>query len=201
MLQFPSSPSLNQTYAGWTWDGAKWIRGGGGGVTVAPTAPASPSVGQLWFNTSNNHLMTYLGSGPGGGWQDAGGGAGMGVTNGSSAAIGEVGEVVTAITASGSGLALGSGAVGLVLCSAVLTAGDWDLDGTVSMLTGSNTQNFDWRPAGLAPTVPANMGNPGMYPLTPVAVSLATTTTIQIVLTQSGGSGQGRGAIRARRRR
>lgn len=42
MLDFPNSPTLNQTFTGagdtWQWDGVKWIAaGGGGGLSDAPS--------------------------------------------------------------------------------------------------------------------------------------------------------------------
>ena len=83
---------------------------------VGPTAPASPTIGELWFDTANNEMFIYDGAV----WQPAGGIAGAqgvpgnagsvgpqgpagppgpnvlppGVTDGSNAALGQIGEYV-----------------------------------------------------------------------------------------------------------
>lgn len=65
---FPSSPNVGDTVtdsttgATWRWDGTKWTALGGGGagvgLTISDTAPATPTVGELWFDPNN--LQTYL---------------------------------------------------------------------------------------------------------------------------------------------
>ena len=81
MVAFPASPTIGQTVTGpnnevWVWDGVKWVHGpgsgGGGGANVAvgPTAPSSPSTGDLWFNTTAGVLNVWTGSA----WAPSGGG-------------------------------------------------------------------------------------------------------------------------------
>lgn len=62
----------------------------------------------------------------------------IGVTDGSAAAAGTVGELLSATVASGSAQALTSD-VGLGLTSIALTAGDWDLWGSVEFLGNAAT--------------------------------------------------------------
>lgn len=77
-FDFPSSPTVDQIVTGpagqqMKWDGSKWIAmlGGGGGaatVTVGPTAPASPTNGALWFNTTNVQMYIWYSSGTSSQW-------------------------------------------------------------------------------------------------------------------------------------
>jgi hypothetical protein len=67
-LDFPTSPSPGQIFTGasntWTWNGTGWMPSGGAGaggasVTIAPTAPGSPSVGNLWWDSTGGQLYIY----------------------------------------------------------------------------------------------------------------------------------------------
>lgn len=66
-LNFPSSPSLDQTYTfsgrAWRWNGAAWdVVAGGAPFIASATAPSAPSVGDRWMSTRTGALLTYLGS-------------------------------------------------------------------------------------------------------------------------------------------
>lgn len=69
-LDFPSAPAVGDTYTGpsgqvWLWDGVKWSAapsgGPAGGVIVSDTAPASPAVGALWWDTVSLKLYMWTG--------------------------------------------------------------------------------------------------------------------------------------------
>lgn len=77
-MAFPASPTAGQLWTSpngtrykYTADGA-WqvdvasINVSGSTATPSPTAPVSPTVGALWFDTTNNILMIY--TGPTNGW-------------------------------------------------------------------------------------------------------------------------------------
>lgn len=67
-IDFPNSPSTNQTYTvgatTWTYDGEKWVvttsgRTGPSAVVVSDTAPSVPSSGTLWYNSTNGKTYAY----------------------------------------------------------------------------------------------------------------------------------------------
>ena len=71
MINFPDTPTVNQIFtspagAVYSWDGQKWkARAGGGGggggsagIVISDTAPSSPAVGNLWFDSVG--ALTYL---------------------------------------------------------------------------------------------------------------------------------------------
>ena len=66
-LSFPSSPTLNQTTTTggqtWTWNGNNWYvstsGGGGASVTVANSAPTSPTDGSLWLNSDSGVFSVF----------------------------------------------------------------------------------------------------------------------------------------------
>jgi hypothetical protein len=79
-IDFPSSPSLNQTYTAgnytWKWNGQGWEnisstfgptgptgaqgpQGSAGGFTFASVAPTSPNTGDRWVNTQDGVEYTY----------------------------------------------------------------------------------------------------------------------------------------------
>ncbi|MEX3961658.1 hypothetical protein AB4Y42_05480 [Paraburkholderia sp. EG286B] len=81
----------------------------------------------------------------------------VGVTNGSNANAGSVGEVITATLASGSAVSLTTSTAANVT-SISLTAGDWDVTGVVNFVNGSNnfTAISGWTSSASAtvPTLP-----------------------------------------------
>jgi hypothetical protein len=64
MIDFPASPTVGQVFTAggvsWTWDGAKWTLAGGGSgvvpVTISDTAPVSPAVGALWWDSVGGQM-------------------------------------------------------------------------------------------------------------------------------------------------
>ena len=65
-VQFPSSPTVNQTYAysdkTWVWSGSTWDLVDLSIITINTTAPVSPSIGALWLSTETGDLAVYDGS-------------------------------------------------------------------------------------------------------------------------------------------
>jgi hypothetical protein len=83
-INFPNSPTTGDTHTAagveWQYDGEKWVSqasGGGGGasVTVSDTAPASPSQGDLWWDSSDDAgvLFIWYDDADGGQWVEASG--------------------------------------------------------------------------------------------------------------------------------
>lgn len=68
-LQFPNYPISGDTYSGpngvtYVFDSVKWLRtggGAGGGVSIGPTPPPSPGVGDLWID-DNYYIYVFDGS-------------------------------------------------------------------------------------------------------------------------------------------
>jgi hypothetical protein len=63
MFRFNSSLSKFEGY-----NGSAWSPVGGGGATISDTAPASPSAGDLWWNSSNGQMYTYYNDGTSSQW-------------------------------------------------------------------------------------------------------------------------------------
>ena len=102
-IDFPSSPSNDQsyTYNNFVWvyntTANAWISqgvsgGAGGGFTSGTTAPASPSAGDEWFDTTTGILFKYINDGNSSQWiQPSAGPQGFqgtsGITTGKSIAM------------------------------------------------------------------------------------------------------------------
>jgi hypothetical protein len=138
-----------------------------------------------------------------------------GVTDGSNAPAGQVGEVVTAVQ--NTGQAVASGAPTTVI-SVTLTAGDWDVWGTVGFATattapqsvegGLNTAQV--MPSGLA----VNTSLASLFPggggpiagcnlaLAPCRITVTASTSVYLIAQQTSGAGvTASGQIIARRMR
>ena len=50
------------------YNGTAWSPVGGGGATISDTAPASPSAGDLWWNSANGQMYTYYNDGTSSQW-------------------------------------------------------------------------------------------------------------------------------------
>lgn len=147
----------------------------------------------------------------------------LGVTTNSSAPAGYIGELITATVASGSPVAL-STATGANVTSISLTAGDWDVSGTVNFaLTGVTGTLFQaaisltsatlsTQPGGsglgtdpliIVPLITTTLSATYSCSIPPVRISLAATTTVYLVAqeTFSVGASAAFGTIRARRER
>lgn len=87
-IDFPKFPTSGQTYSAysitWEYDGYGWKKLGGGGTTGAivnnftesGTAPASPTAGDRWFNTTDGKLYTAITDDSGIIWVELSGAAG-----------------------------------------------------------------------------------------------------------------------------
>jgi hypothetical protein len=144
----------------------------------------------------------------------------VGVTNGSNANAGVVGEYVSSTVASGSAVALTTN-VFANITSISLTAGDWDISGTVALVNATGTANFIYA-NGCISTTSATIGSLGQSwglsyttaqaiayytdftQATPTTrLSLSGTTTIYLTARGvfTGGTVNAYGIISARRRR
>ena len=129
-LDFPNSPTGGQTYTSggvvWSYDGQKWVNGStgvGAGVSSFNTRTGAVTLASGDVTTA----LTYTPFNS------------TGVTNGSSAAAGQVGEYLET-TAFAAPVSSGTGYTAATLA---LTAGDWDVGGnyqaTFTTATGINT--------------------------------------------------------------
>jgi hypothetical protein len=139
MLDFPANPQVGDVYQGWAWDGEKWsfVGGGSGGgskpVWIGDDPPDNPEPGDLWWCSSDGQMYVLYADVDTSQWVAASSGGGsapsgpaMGVTDGSDAAPGEVGEVIKGfdelmpLTTSG-------------LAHVTLPPGDWDVYSSFTM--------------------------------------------------------------------
>lgn len=110
---------------------APWYPGANGGVSFSATAPVNPVRGHLWWDGTTLHMFD------GAAWVTIGpsvGGTVMGVTDGSSAAPGFVGEVIKQTTTGSLVVTAGTGNP-TTFNALVVPPGDWNIQG---MLTLSN---------------------------------------------------------------
>jgi hypothetical protein len=154
MIDFPASPSVGDqfTFGGfvWEWDGIKWtiVPGASGPpVTISDTPPASPAVGDLWWDSVGGQTYLWMTDATSSQWvpatntQGAPGPAGPtgsagpagpagpnmmppGVTDGSDAAAGQVGEVIVNYADSVN--------FNTNMAPITLPAGDWEITGFLS---------------------------------------------------------------------
>jgi hypothetical protein len=143
---------------------------------------------------------------------------GTGTTTNNDASAGQVGEYVSSTVSSGSSIAL-SGSTASNITSISLTAGDWDVSGTVLHTGSGTTSTLNWAMGGVSSNS-ATLGTstPGTYSITPlnsgiwtqtessgqcgpVRFSISTTTTVYLIGRASftGGTVSVYGQIRARR--
>lgn len=66
-IDFPNSPTLNQEYTvngvTWKWNGTVWdVVSGGSGFRVSNTAPPSPALGDLWYESDSGEMFIYYDS-------------------------------------------------------------------------------------------------------------------------------------------
>ena len=147
MIDFPANPTVGQVFQGWKWDGVKWISapssGGSGGasITVSDTPPPNPTQGALWWESVNGQMYVFYTDANSSQWvpttNQMGGGYQLskGVTDGSDAAAGQFGEVISSIVL-GPGVTLTT-IVPATVTTISLTAGDWDVQGEVWVTAGT----------------------------------------------------------------
>lgn len=144
-----------------------------------------------------------------------------GTTTNDSAPTGGIGQFVTATVASGSAVSLSNGA-GTNVTSISVTAGDWDISGTVDIILAGATGTLSQGGISLTTaTLPSQAGGSGLgtdgltlIPLSvaafsntvsvtipPVRLLVAATTTVYLVAQQAFtvGTATAYGTIRARR--
>ena len=141
----PSSPGIGDLWFNTTlnvmnvWNGSAWVAADPSTVHVGPAAPDNPATGALWFDTTENVLLTWTGAA----WASEGPfmplSAGpfvpaTGVTDGSPAAAGFVGEVIRVDFANAAMTLDGNPRPTAVL---TVPPGDWDITGWINVQTSS----------------------------------------------------------------
>jgi hypothetical protein len=123
---------------------------GGTSTTIADTPPGSPTNGSLWWESDTGTLWIYYNDGNTTQWVAVGGGGGgsppLGVTDGSSAPVGYVGEEIIFRRDFSTRQALPNG-VQFNIGSIALTAGEWALSYSAAVhaeanMTGANAAQF-----------------------------------------------------------
>ena len=64
-LDFPTSPTVGQQYGGYVFDGVKWkvSTTSTAPASVQPTPPTNPTVGDMWFNSTDGTMYFYYNDG------------------------------------------------------------------------------------------------------------------------------------------
>lgn len=125
------APSDTNTYGR---KGGAWSIITGASVTVSDTAPSSPSAGALWWDSVGGQMYIFYTDPNTSQWvpvsNQLGGGylLKQGVTDGSNAPAGQIGEVISSVVPQASGVPLTTG-IDTQITSILLTAGDWDISG------------------------------------------------------------------------
>lgn len=123
-VSFSATPPANPIRGNFWWDGsmlhlfdgAAWVDigpGSGGGTVVGTSPPSNPAVGATWWNGTAFQVWD------GGSWKPS---YGIGVTDGSNAAAGQVGEFV-AFT---QGVSSTTTSTAQLIVMGSLNPGDWD---------------------------------------------------------------------------
>jgi hypothetical protein len=172
MIDFPASPTNGQKFnaAGltWVWDGAKWTVASGliGGVTIGDTPPASPVAGALWWDSVGGQLYVFYNDGNSSQWAPTTNQIGNGgVTDGSNAPAGVVGEVLSAIVTTPVSIPT---ATNVNVATLPLTAGDWDVQGEIwftlagATYTGASLAANISTTSAVAPVAPTVSGSRGV---------------------------------------
>ena len=202
------------------------ISAAGASITVSDTPPSSPSAGALWFNSSvgsgGGQLYVFYSDGNSSQWvpttNQMGGGylPLQGVTNGSDAPPGQIGEVISSVVAS-PGVTLTTG-VSAAVTSLSLTPGDWDVTGEVWIAVGAGGATAIYAGINSGPTVPGFQAigaarsnifatitgsQISVLPLRSCRVSLSAMTTyyLAVIATFPSGTTTAYGNIIARRAR
>lgn len=116
-------------------------------TSIGAGPPTNPQRGMLWYNNSTDQLMVYDGSN----WipvttEGTGGGTSLGVTDGSNAQAGQVGEFIT-----GSSQFSNPGYPNIMDTSVsplIIPAGDWDITATMFLdpMDGVDSMSFKLNP-------------------------------------------------------
>lgn len=189
---------------------APWYPGANGGVSFSATPPQNPIRGNLWWDGTVLHLFdgaAWVDIGP----QVAGSSGLMGVTDGSVAAPGFIGEVIKQTSSGTVTVVPPPGGAPTSFAALVVPAGDWNIQGTATFHDLTNGVYFDQMnfvlsmgsPAVtlasfvLAANFTATAGGAigGTYSCAVFSLSVSTSTTIncalQIISVPGGTSGSG----------
>jgi hypothetical protein len=168
-------------------------------VTIGDVAPSSPHNGDMWFDSVGSQTYIWFTDANSSQWVIANnfsGGAYLpkqGVTDGSDAPTGQIGEVISSLNATAVTLTSGTTAN---VASISLTPGDWDVQGEVWILfgAGGGTSAYAGIGAGSATLPSISLGSSrlqfalsfvanayAIMPLSPCRVSLSATTTYYLV--------------------
>lgn len=103
-LNFPTSPSLNQTYTAgnlrWNWNGTAWQLIPKAKFTYSDTAPSDPAVGDDWFDSSTGIRYVYVNDGDSSQWIEANAPSGVSSVGGASGAVSNA-QLSAALTSAG----------------------------------------------------------------------------------------------------
>lgn len=80
----------------WVYDGTSWVQiplGAGANVTISDTAPATPSAGDLWFDSTNHVMLIWYFDGTNNAWVDVSGTAVAGGAGGGATTLGALTDV------------------------------------------------------------------------------------------------------------
>lgn len=149
-LVFPPNPAIGDQLTGpfgevYEWDGVKWTLvpggagGGGSGVVVDDTPPANPSAGNLWWDTVSIKLYQWTGdewvivvNTPFGGGASGASGS-VGVTDGSDAPAGDVGEYLSWSGSPATTPDFTQPQASATILAETLPPGDWEVNGSLSV--------------------------------------------------------------------
>lgn len=193
------------------------ISGASASITIGDTAPSSPSVGALWYDSKGGQLYVWYNDGNSSQWvpttNQMGGGYMplQGVTNGTDAPPGQIGEVISSVVTTTVPL---TNNVAANITSLSLTAGDWDVSGEV-WITGVTAATVMGAAinttSATLPTAPTFSGSraqiagtlsaANIMALRSCRASLAATTVYYLIAfcNYTAGAASGTGCIWARR--
>ena len=197
-VDFPSSPTVGQTFTSggvvWMWDGVKWTSTGAATGLYLPITGGTLT-GDLILNRD---AQVALGAAT---KEQVDAKLSLaGVTNGSDASAGQIGEVISSFVPS-PGTAITS-TVAKNITTLPLTAGDWDVQGEIGFLPSAvaltsivaaiSTTNGGTDPMGVGVSRNTTSGSTlgaCIFPLRPCRVSLSAPATYYLVTSVALASG------------
>jgi hypothetical protein len=146
----------------WLFDGAAWVSispsagspAGGTHSFVQPSAPSSAVTGDVWWNGKEFYVWDGLA------WNAVGPSLPVGVTDGSNAPAGYVGEFIS--TSANMSFAASPAITTQTLSTLVVPAGDWDVDAYAGFSTFTGPLWFVLSPAPTGISNPMNAASIGI---------------------------------------